>query len=513
MSTANPTNSEAPSSKTACLFLAMMTLAVFWPIVTYDFVNFDDGFYTSAISRGHGSSSLSTLSWAFTTIHYDNWLPLTLISHMVDLQLFGLKPWGHHLTSLLIHMGNVLILFLAMRRMTADGWRSALVAAVFAVHPLQVESVAWVAERKNVLSAFFCLVALWNYAVYAERPSRGRYAVMLLSFAAALLSKASAVTLPCLLLLLDYWPLRRFRMGWRRLLTEKVPLLALAVAASSAALFCAQQKTWAELPLGLRLGNAVLCCAAYLRKFAWPSGLSVFYPHLGGALNLWAVLGPAALLAGGTLTAIRLRKEKPHLLIGWLWFLTALAPMLGLVQVGNQGMADRYVYVPLIGLAVMAAWAVPILPSRGVQAPILVAAAWICALLVAAAMQVNNWRNSIVLFKHALRIDETNALAHINLGGALFLRGETALAITHYRRALEIAPHDAETHNDLGGILAAQGEYAQAVTHFTIATRLATNPILAGMARENLSTTLAWLGRSKKPRKPSGPQSGDPAQR
>lgn len=491
--------------KFICLSLVGMVLAVFWPVVTHDFVNFDDGFYTSAISREHGGLSLPTILWAFTTIHYDNWLPLSLLSHALDLSLFGLKPWGHHLTSLLIHAANVLIVFTALRRMTADGRRSAFVAAVFAVHPLQVESVAWVAERKNVLSSFFCLLVIGQYGAGAWRTSRGRCAAMLLCYAAALLSKATAVTLPFMLLLLDYWPLQRFRLGLRRLLMEKAPFLALSLAAGGVALWCAGQRTLAELPLGQRFGNAAFSCAAYLRKVVWPSGLSVFYGHPGSTLSLWDVFFPASLAAAMTLAAIKLRGVKPALFVGWLWFLTALVPMLGLVQVGSQGMADRYIYLPLIGLAVMAAWSAPMTESRGARAWALCGAASLCALMAAAGLQVRHWRDSVSLFNHAVDISETNALSHVNLGAALFLKGETAAAISHYRRALEIAPSDAETHNDLGGILGMQGDYARAAEHFTLAVRYAKNPTLASLARANLEmTAVARTKRqiSKSPRQP-----------
>jgi len=501
MSTTKPAIAEAPRSQTVCLFLALMTLAVFWPILTHDFVNLDDGIYVTENSRVYGGLSLPAAVWAFTTVQYDNWLPLTLISHMIDAQLFSLHPYGHHLTSLLIHAANVLLLFLALRRMTANVWRSAFVAAVFAVHPLQVESVAWVAERKNVLSSFFCLVALRSYAAYAERPSRGRYAPVLLSFAAALLSKASAVTLPCLLLLLDYWPLERLRKGWRPPLVEKAPLFALGAAAGAAALLNSRLKTLTDLPLGSRLANALVSCADYLRKAVWPSGLAVFYPHPGGSLNLLPVLGAAFLLAGVSLAAVRFRREKPCLLAGWLWFLIALAPMLGLVQVGDQAMADRYAYFPLIGLAVMAAWAVPSFPGRGARGPALASAGLVSALMVAAGLQVRYWRDSVALFERALAVNESNALAHAALGCALSERGETARAATHYRRALEIEPRIAAAHNNLGVALAAQGDISGAAAQFSEAARLfaPNDPNLPG-ARENLAKARSRLGRGKQGR-------------
>ena len=412
-------------SKTACLWLTAMTLAVFWPIVTHGFIGYDDPLYVTANPHVRAGLHPRMLAWAFTTADTYNWYPLTWISHMTDAQIFGLRPWGHHLTSLLLHMANVLLLFLALRRMTSAAWRSALAAAVFAIHPLQVESVAWVAERKNLLSSFFCLLALWNYAAYVERPARKRYAAILVSFSAALMSKAPAVTLPCLLLVMDYWPLKRLQKGWRPLVAEKTPLFALAAAAGIIALVCTKERITplADLPFGLRMANAALSVAAYLQKTLWPSGLAVYYPHPRGTLSIALAVGSTALLAGLSLALIRLRNEKPFLLAGWLWFLTALAPMLGLIQVGGQAMADRYAYIPLIGLSIMAAWTIPFGPRRGSRATVLGAAATVAALMVAAGLQVRYWRDDVALFQHALEIQEASHVAHYHLAcGLLFER-------------------------------------------------------------------------------------------
>ncbi|MBI5239593.1 MAG: tetratricopeptide repeat protein [Elusimicrobia bacterium] len=484
----------APRTRDVCLFLAAMTLAVFWPVVTHGFIDMDDHLYVADGSHARDGLSLSAVGRAFTTVQYDNWTPLTLISHKIDVRIFGLKPWGHHLMNLLIHAANVLLLFLSLRRMTADGWRSAFVAAVFAVHPLQVESVAWVAERKNVLSSLFCLAALWNYAAYVERPSRRRQAAILLSFAAALLSKASAVTLPCLLLLLDYWPLGRWRKDWRSCLAEKAPLFALAAAAGLVALFSAHLRDLRAVPAGIRLANAAVSGAAYARKAFWPGGLSVYYSYHRGALNLWSTIGAVSLLAGVSLAVFRLRREKPCLLAGWSWFLVALAPMLGLLQVGSQAMADRYAYLPLIGLAAMAAWAVPSWTGRRAGAAALAAAALVCALMVAAGLQVRYWRDSVTLFEHALAVDPDNPIMLNNLGAALGRSGETGRAVLCFRRALELDPRDLDARGNLGLSLAAQGDLPGAVAQFSEVVRR--DPTRAG-SREHLERTRALLERSR----------------
>ncbi|MBI4422882.1 MAG: glycosyltransferase family 39 protein [Elusimicrobia bacterium] len=490
---------EAPARLRSrlCFFLAAMTFAVFWAVLTHDFVNFDDQLYVIHTALEHPRLDLAALRWAFTTVHYDNWLPLTLLSHVADLQLFGLQPWGHHLTSLLLHAANVLLLFLALDRMTGDSWRSALAAAVFAVHPLQVEAVAWAAQRKTVLSACFSLLALRSYAGYVEAPSRRRYAAVAAAFAAALLAKASVLVLPGLLLLLDLWPLRRAREGWRALALEKLPLFALSAASAAVALSAAELKSLEELPLAWRAANALAALASYLRKAVWPSGLSAYYPHPGAGVGLAWAAGGALLLAAASVAAIRLRRDRPHLLAGWGWFLIGLGPMLGLTQVGPQAMADRYVYLPLIGLAIIAAWEAPSLREGGRRLPVLGVAAAVSALMVAGGMQLRHWRNGVLLFEHALEVDSKNALAHAALAGALVLRGGPPEAvIAHYRRALELAP-DAQTHNDLGGALAALGRHAEAIEHLEAAVRLAADPVLAERARANLSKARAEAAKRR----------------
>ncbi|MDD5628570.1 MAG: tetratricopeptide repeat protein [Elusimicrobia bacterium] len=473
----------APKSWVLALLLGALVFAVFWPALTHGFVNLDDWYYVTGNARVRGGLSLSFLGWALRAVEADNWYPLTFVSHALDVELFGLAPWGHHLTNLLLHAANAALLFLALRRMTRDAWRSAFAAAVFAVHPLQVESVAWVAERKNLLSSFFILAAVWGYARWAERPGRGRYAAVLLAFAAAVLSKAVAVVLPCLLLLLDYWPLGRWRRGWRALLAEKWPFFAAAAAAGTAALLHARLAPLAELPLRLRLGNALVSCALYLRKALWPSGLSVHYPYYLDAITLPAVLAALLLLGAVTAAAVRLRSRRPALLAGWLWFLAALAPMSGLVQVGDRAMADHYAYLPLAGLAVMAAWALP-----AGRATAWAGAALLPVLMAGSGLQLRYWRDSVVLWQRALSVDPRDPVALRYLGLAFHEQGRYADAACEYRRALELDPGFAEAHNNLGAALAAQGDLAGAERHLRRALELAPD---YAKARDNLARVQA----------------------
>ncbi|MBI5211219.1 MAG: tetratricopeptide repeat protein [Elusimicrobia bacterium] len=487
---------EEPTPRASWVLLAAMTAAVFWPVLTHDFVRLDDDLYVTGNPRVQEGFTPAALAWAFATNHHGNWYPLTLASHALDVQLFGLAPWGHHLTSLLIHAANALLLFSLLGRLSKDAWRGAFVAAVFAVHPLQVESVAWVAERKNLLSTLFCLLTLRAYAAHAQRPSAGRYAAVLAWFAAALMAKASAVTLPCLMLVLDYWPLERWRRGWKPLLREKAPLFAMAAAAGAVTLLFSRLSPLAALPLSSRVAHALVSCSAYLRQALWPADLAVYYPHPGRSPGPVPTLAAAAVLGGLSLAVVRARRGHPALLAGWLWFLAALAPFLGVIKVGHQAMADHYAYVPLIGLAVMAAW-VPA-PSGRLRpgAAAAVAACLLAAAMVAAGLQVRYWRNSVTLLERALLVEEANPVVHNNLGFSLYERGDTAGALRHYRRALELLPAYADAENNLGIVLAEQGDLAEAAARFERAAAI--DPGLA-VARGNLAKTRALLA-ARRPR-------------
>lgn len=394
------------------------------------------------------------LAWAATAKVASNWHPLTMLSHMLDCQLYGLDPAGHHATSLLLHLANVLLLFEVLRRMTGAAGRSAAVAALFAVHPTRVESVAWIAERKDVLSALFWILAMGAWARYARRPAIGRYLLVALLMILGLMAKPMVVTLPFALLLLDVWPLGRLSLGWRRLILEKLPLLALS-AASSVITIHYQETSLAPLdvvPWSLRAANALVSYAAYLGKLFLPRHLAVFYP-IPPAIPAWKVAGAALLLIAITaLTLWRARKE-PWLLTGWLWFLGTLVPVIGLVQVGRQAMADRYLYIPSIGLFLAVVWSVAGLLKEHRAA--LAAAAGIVVLALAAAtrVQVGYWADSVTLFRHALAATgEENYLAHIGLGKALMGEKDWDGAAEQLRAVLARYPYMREARAGLEAV-------------------------------------------------------------
>jgi hypothetical protein len=372
------------------LTLALATLAVFWQVLGHDFVNYDDPDYVYRNPNVQSGITLSSIKWAFTTGHAANWHPLTWLSHMLDWQLFGDNPGWHHLTNLFLHIANTLLLFAVLKRMTNALWRSAFVAAAFALHPLHVESVAWVAERKDVLSTLFWMLTIAAYLRYLERPGTGRYLLTLLIFALGLMAKPMLVTLPFVLLLLDYWPLGRFQFGqivksvgqqsrkslnafshWklsRHLLLEKVPLFALS-AISSIVTFLVQRTAGAvtsveTLPLKLRIANTFVSYLTYIQKMVWPSRLAMFYPYPDKTDLIWQTVVFALLLLIISLGVIWLMRRRRYLLTGWLWYLGTLVPVIGLVQVGDQALADRYTYVPLTGLFIIIAWGVPDLIAK-----------------------------------------------------------------------------------------------------------------------------------------------------
>ncbi|MBI4577453.1 MAG: tetratricopeptide repeat protein [Planctomycetes bacterium] len=456
--------------------LALAVLAAFGPVVRNGWIDYDDGSYVQEnppVQRGFDAESLA---WAFTTGHSANWHPLTWLSHMADCALWGLEPAGHHLTSLLLHALNAALLYLALRRLTGQAAPSALAAGLFALHPLRVESVAWVAERKDVLSGCFALLALWSYARHREGPTPARYLAVAGFLALGLMSKPMLVTLPFVLLLLDWWPLRRSPAGRTRAVLEKLPLLAL-VAASSAVTFKVQEAGGAVSPLErmsleVRSLNALDAYARYLGKTVWPSDLAVFYPHAGASLEAWRPAASAVLLAALTAGAWGLRRRHPYLLVGWLWFLGTLVPVIGLVQVGAQSMADRYTYLPSMGLAVAASWlAFSWAPRRRLGQLAAVAAGLLIALGVLTARQALLWRDTETLFRHALAAEEGNWLAHNKLGYLRYQEGHVAEAIVHYRTSLGINPDHADAHNNLGIALAETGGLEEAVREFEAALR------------------------------------------
>jgi tetratricopeptide (TPR) repeat protein len=456
------------------LLLALVAIA-YAPVRQAEFVNYDD--YHYVVENAHVSTGTTPANvwWAFTAFAAGNWHPLTWLSHQLDCQFFGLRPAGHHVVNVLLHGLNAAVLLLVLRALTGSLWRSAVVAALFAVHPLNVESVAWVSERKNVLSTLLWLLTMGAYAGYARLPSRRRYAVVASLLALGLMSKPMVVTLPCVLLLLDYWPLGRFRpdapdarASALALVREKLPLFALA-AAGSMLTMAAQRAAGAvtsldQVPLTWRLGNAVASYAAYLWKAAWPVGLAVFYPHPGSRLPVERLVVAAATLALLSLLVAWAGRpgRKPYLAVGWLWYLGTLVPVIGIVQVGSQAMADRYAYVPLLGVFVALVWGLAdLVPAPRVWGALALAAT--AALTAATHRQAGLWHDSMALFEHARDVTRNNYVAYTNLGLAYNKQKRWEEAIRHFDRALKIQPHSAEAYGHRGLALARMGRLDDAI--------------------------------------------------
>jgi tetratricopeptide (TPR) repeat protein len=478
-----------------CVFLVLAVAIVFGQTLRHGFVNFDDDAYVYAAPRIVQGVTCRSVAWAFTHSHAGNWHPLTSISHMLDCQMYGLRPAGHHLTNLAFHAVTVVLLFLVLRSLTGELWLSAFVAAVFAVHPLRAESVAWVAERKAVLSGLFFMLTIAAYAWYAHRQfSLTRYFAVVVVFALGLMCKPSLVTLPFLLLLLDYWPLGRFapppaaengqqpgeRSGRRilgRLVVEKLPLVALAVPICVTVLRMQRigLQPLAALSPTARVANALVSYVAYLGQLFYPVNLVAFYPHPGNALPIWKPVGATLVLIAISIAALAWRRAHPYLLIGWLWYLGTLVPVIGLVQVGQQQMADRYTYLSEIGISIALAWGIANLSrSQPWRRRVLgcAAALVIAALMGTAWRQTSYWRNSTTLWTHALNCNPRNCVAHLDLGNVAAECGRVNDAIRHYRKALEINPDYALVHCNLGQMLVMRGREEEAIRHFQKALEL-----------------------------------------
>jgi tetratricopeptide (TPR) repeat protein len=500
------------------LALVVLTLGVYWPVHGFPFVNWDDPIYVSAKPHVLAGLTRASVSWALTAVVAGNWHPLTLLSHMLDVEMFGADAGWHHATSLALHLGNTLLLFTAIYRLTGTLWRSAFVAAVFAVHPLHVESVAWVSERKDVLSTFFALVAILAYTTYVKRPTVLRYLTVFAMYALALLAKPMVVTLPVLLLLLDFWPLARTPspaapgVGWTRLIAEKVPLLGAAAAVGVVTIF-SQGGTVARLDVLRwyeRLANAVNGYVAYLKQTLLPINLAPFYPL--APIRWLAVAAGAAVLGAITAAVVRWRRVAPWGVTGWFWYVVALAPVAGLVQVGGQATADRYMYLPMVGLLVLAAWGLPQLAGPRFERALGAAALVLVALCVPLARaQVGYWADSLMLWQHAASVTTANYVAYEKQGEALrdlgrldeayagysqalaFSDGRSpryratlfnnlglvdtgrnrpAAAEPEFRSAVELDPGFAEAHGNLGNVLAATGRLPEATTEYSTALRL-----------------------------------------
>jgi protein O-mannosyl-transferase len=515
--TAAPFSSPEKHNVILCLLLVVATLAVYNPVNRHPFVNYDDDRYVTENPHVHNGLSPDTVAWAFTATEQGNWHPLTWLSHALDYQLFHQNPTGHHFTSLLIHAANAVLLFLFLIYATRRVGPSLFVAALFALHPMNVESVAWVAERKNVLCTFFFFAALAAYCWYARKPDWRRYLAFAGLFALGLMSKPMVITLPFVLLLLDYWPLGRIQGGptgalpipqtpLSNLLVEKLPLLALS-AASAVITVQAQRaggamRSTAQFSFGVRLENALVAYATYLWKMIWPSHLAPLYPHPGDALALWQVTISALVLLAVTAVVMRFRSRR-YLLTGWLWFLGTLVPVIGLVQVGDQAMADRYAYLPLVGIFVMVAWGTADLAdSRQISfsGRIIPAACVLLALTFATHQQLGYWSSNYELWNHALAVTDRNFVAQDNLGGALLMLGRPDEAYAHFQAADEINPSDPMSHSNLGAYLQEHGKLPEAMEQYDRTISLTSDAGLLSATYANLGAAYRKLGQDEKAR-------------
>lgn len=466
----------------AICLLVFMTIAIFIQVRNHEFIGYDDDRYITKNVHVQQGITWKSVHWAFSTTAVGNWHPLTWLSHLLDVQLFGMNAGDHHLVNILLHLLNAVLLYFLWKSMTGEVWKSFFVAALFAVHPLHVESVAWIAERKDMLSGFFWMLTLLCYAQYTKRPNRGRYLLALLFFMLGLMAKPMLVTLPFVLILLDFWPLKRFQHLFsieataqsrmlliRALVLEKAVFFILALL-SSLVTFWAQHGGGAVgslqmYPLFTRIVNALVAYAMYMVKMFLPTKLAVLYPHTGMP-TLWKVLMAVIIFTTITYVSFRYARKFPWLCFGWLWYLGTLVPVIGLVQVGGQSMADRYTYIPMIGLLVIVAWGVPFFFSNVQRQRFMLftlAAAAILLLSVRSWHQVRYWSDSITLFEHAVSVTDDNYIMHNNLGFELQAKGRAAEALEHYTKALEISPNFVKAHTNIGLVLAEQGKYEEAV--------------------------------------------------
>ena len=480
------------------LLLVAATLALYNSVIHHPFVNFDDDRYVTDNTHVRAGLHWETVKWAFTSFDEANWHPLTWISHSLDWQLFGQNPAGHHYVNVLLHALNAVLLFWVLWRATGSTARSWTVAALFALHPINVESVAWVAERKSVLSMLFLLLALCAYGWYVRRPSTGRYAAVAALFASGLMAKPMVITFPFLLLLWDYWPLRRTQ-NFAKLALEKIPLVALS-AASGVVTMKAQRAgnavgSMVEYPIAMRLENAVISYARYLGKAVWPSGLSPQYPYPEGALR-WEAVGAFVLLLAITVVVCTAGKQRRYLTVGWLWFLGTLVPMIGLVQVGSQAMADRYAYLPFIGLFIVICWGIADL--AGGKIALATASCLVLATLSAVTYrQINYWSNNVNLWSHAVAVTQGSFIAEDNLGGALLTEGREEEAMAHFRAAAALDAADPMSRLNLAAYAQRQGHPQEAVDQYAKVLTMTRDPRLRATAFSDMGYALRDLGDSE----------------
>jgi Tfp pilus assembly protein PilF len=470
------------------IVLTVVTFAVFWQVNQFDFVNFDDNIYVTENSHVQSGITSDGFHWAFSTRYFKLWHPLVWLSFMLDYQLIGLNAGGYHITNLLLHIMSTLLLFWLFYRMTGAIWKSAFVAAFFALHPLHVESVAWIAERKDVLSAFFWMLTLCLYVYYTEKPVIKRYLLVLLGFVCALMSKPMVVTLPVIMILLDYWPLKRFQLketgnnlkevtpgkGPLWLFWEKIPFFVLSAVIVIITLYGPSEPHRKYFSLGSRLANAPVSFVTYLEKTFWPHDLAAFYPF-SFQLPSWQVLGAVLLIIVISAAVIVSVKRLPYLFVGWLWYAIILLPVIGIIQSGEQAMADRYHYLPSIGIAVMLAWGIPHLFSReDIRTKILfpMGVVFIAILSFITWHQCGYWKNNTTLFSHALQITNNNALAHNLLASSLAEENKINEVIYHCNAAIRLSPYYADAYNNRGNAYAKLGQNQRSIEDYNKAIAL-----------------------------------------
>jgi len=515
-----------------CLLLFGLMVWVYLPSLRGEFIDFDERVYLTEDAHVKSGLSLENVAWAFGSLEASNWHPLTWLSHMLDCQLYGLKPWGHHLSSVLLHGVNTVLVFLVLFGLTGARWRSLMVAVLFGVHPQRVESVAWISERKDVLSALFWLLTLWAYTRYAQKEAEDQrrvsgvesitspsvvsplirhwphfYGLALVFFGLGLMSKTMVMTLPFVMLLLDWWPLDRVlspgpgvssSSTLKRLLLEKAPFFVLAAVVSGVT-YLAQRgggmmREWAGLPLGARAGNALISYVRYLGKLFWPVKLSVFYPH-PGYWPVATVLFCGLLLLGVTIGVWAVRWQRPYLLVGWLWYVGTLMPVIGLVQIGGQSMADRYTYVPMMGVMIVLVWGVHGLTQGWRYRVIGLSATGVAVSVICIGLtreQMGYWQDGVTVWNHAIAVTQDNYDAHNRLGDILDRQGRLGEAFAHYQEAIRLNPNFAEARNNLGAALMRQGRLEEALNQYREAVRL--NPEY-DQAHNNLGVALSAQGR------------------